>query len=163
MIETVAFPLDDGGELLVRIEEPSPPSSASSPGPAGVVTRGGGATAQQLERAERTFEAALGTIQVVAGGVLRQLTTLARSPDEVQVQFGVELSAKAGAILAAAGTKAHLQVSLTWKPDRDVPAQWPGQLAEAQVSEVHAPDVEVSEAQDWGAQQVGAEEPVARR
>lgn len=108
MFETVEFPLQDGGEVLVRVQDTTA---------AGVPTRGGGVT-ERIERAERTFESALGTIQVVAQGVLTQLTQLTRSPDEIQVEFGLELSAKAGAVLASAGTNAHLQVELTWRPQR---------------------------------------------
>jgi hypothetical protein len=108
MIETVEFPLEAGGEVLVRVQDPPA---------AGVVTRGGGVT-ERLERAEQTFEAALGTIQVVAQGVLAQLAELTRSPDEIRVEFGLELTAKAGAVLATAGTSAHLQVGLTWRPQR---------------------------------------------
>lgn len=106
-METIAFPLDGGGEVLVRVD------TVDSDG--GVVTRGGGG-AGRLERAVGTFEAALGTIRVVADGVLGQLGGLARSPDEVHVEFGLELSAKAGAILAVAGTTAQLRVGLTWRP-----------------------------------------------
>lgn len=106
---TVEFPLEDGGVLLVRVDD------GRTDGP---VLRGGGGTAA-WERAETTFEAALGTIDVVARGVLQQLAGLARTPDEVQVDFGLELNAKAGTFLAAAGTAAHLKVSLTWRPEAD--------------------------------------------
>lgn len=107
-VTTVEFPLEDGGVLLVRVDD------GRSDGP---VLRGGGGT-PAWERAETTFEAALGTIDVVARGVLQQLTGLARTPDVVQVDFGLELNAKAGTFLAAAGTAAHLKVALTWRPEQ---------------------------------------------
>lgn len=136
MVETVVFPLDDGGELYVRVEDgtpvPSPPGGESDSGPVaaapgGVVTRGGRSSAATLERAQRSFEAALGPIRTVAQGVLGQLSSLPRAPDEVRVEFGVELSAQAGAILAAAGSTAHLKVGLTWKADRAEAARADGQ------------------------------------
>src|SRR4029450_6920685 len=77
----------------------------------------GGRMAAQVEKAEGTFEAALGTIEVVAQGVLAQLARLPRAPNEVRVDFGLELTARAGAILVAAGTTAQLKVGLTWRPD----------------------------------------------
>ena len=36
-------------------------------------------------------------------------------PDEVQVEFGLILSAEAGAILAAASATANYKVTMTWK------------------------------------------------
>jgi hypothetical protein len=107
-VETVVFPLEDGGVVLVRVSE-------SEPG--GVVSRGGSVT-ERLERAEQTFEAALGIIRAVAHGVLSQLTELARSPDEVHVEFGLEFTGKAGAVLATAETSTQLRVDLTWRPLR---------------------------------------------
>jgi Trypsin-co-occurring domain 1 len=107
LMQTVEFPLASGGQLLVRVADVDSGGS--------VVTRGE-RMAGPLEKAESTFEAALGTIRVVAQGVLGQLGGLARSPDEVRVEFGLELTAKAGAILAAAGTTAQLKVGLTWRP-----------------------------------------------
>jgi hypothetical protein len=106
--ETVEYPLEGGGHLLVRVDDAGGVGSS-------VVTRGGRVEAS-LERAESTFEAALGTIEVVADGVLGKLAALAQAPSEVRVEFGLELTARAGAILAAAGTTAQLTVGLTWRP-----------------------------------------------
>jgi hypothetical protein len=46
--------------------------------------------------------------------VASQLRSLASAPDEVQVEFGLSLSAEAGAFIAAASTEANFKVSLTW-------------------------------------------------
>jgi hypothetical protein len=119
-METVEFPLESGGRLLVRVED--------TDGYGGVVTRGG-RVAASLERAEDTFEAALGTIEVVAAGVLGKLSQLATVPSEVRVDFGLELTARAGAILAAAGTTAQLHVGLTWRPGDGDAAPSAGQVA----------------------------------
>jgi len=110
------FPLQGGGVLLVRVEGDDLD---------GQVLRGGH-VAGALDRAQTTFEAALGTVGVVAQGVLGQLTGLSRMPYEVHVEFGIELNAKAGAILATAGTTAQLTVGLTWRPEQSsVPAPRP--------------------------------------
>jgi hypothetical protein len=103
-MQTVEFPLESGGSVLVLVADQ---------GPAGVVTRGIGTNA--VERAGHTFEAALGTVRTIAQSVLGQLTGMDRHPDEVIVEFGVELTANAGAILVTAGTGAHLRVALTWR------------------------------------------------
>jgi hypothetical protein len=104
----VEFPMQGGGGVLVNVA----PEFAD-----GVVTRGLDFSAT-VERAERSFESALDTIRTVAEGVLAQVTDLARHPNEVKVEFGLQLSAKAGAVLAAASGTAHLRVELTWQPDR---------------------------------------------
>lgn len=38
-------------------------------------------------------------------------------PDEVQVEFGVKLSAQAGAVIAKTGVEGHLKIKLTWTRD----------------------------------------------
>jgi len=110
-VTTVEFPSEGGGVVLVQVD------SREVGGP---ILRGGHGSGV-MERAETTFEAALGTVRVVAQGVLAQLSGLARQPDEVHVEFGLELNAKAGAILAAAGTSAQLTVGLTWRPQQGGP------------------------------------------
>ena len=52
----------------------------------------------------------------MASGIVSKLRSIADSPDEVQVEFGVELSAEAGAIVSKAGGSCQLTVTLTWAP-----------------------------------------------
>lgn len=103
----VEFPIDGGGAVLVQTTQGS--------GPAGVVTRGINVV-PTVERAQQSFVKALDTIQAVSDSVLEQVNELRRRPDEIQVEFGLELSAQAGtALLAAAAGTAHLRVAITWK------------------------------------------------
>jgi Trypsin-co-occurring domain 1 len=121
-METVKFPLESGGEVLVRVD-PSVPD-------AGVVTRGGREYIQgAIEQAGQSFESALSTIRLVADAVVSQLTHLASTPDEARVEFGLELTAKAGALLAAAGAGAQLRVALTWNRKESDDAKHPAQSA----------------------------------
>jgi hypothetical protein len=46
--------------------------------------------------------------------VVTQLRSLAGSPDEVRVEFGLNLHAEAGAFIAAASTTATFTVTLAW-------------------------------------------------
>jgi len=104
----VEFPAADGGPVLVQVTQTVPGD---------VVTRGIGIT-QAVNRVEHSFDDALGTIQAVANGVLRQLGGMGRRPDEVHLEFGLEFTANAGtALLVAAGGAAHLLVQMTWKAD----------------------------------------------
>ena len=105
-MQFVEFRLPDGGHVVV----------ATDPGEqdwSGVVTRGG-TVEQRLQEAGCSFEEALDPIRAVGQGVLSRLSCLERPPAEVRVEFGLEISAKAGAIVSAAGT-ATLKVSLTWR------------------------------------------------
>ncbi|MFN3763514.1 MAG: CU044_2847 family protein, partial [Anaerolineae bacterium] len=54
-------------------------------------------------------------VRPVAEAVVRKLRGLSDPPDQVEVEFGLKLSAEAGAFLAAAGTEANYKVTLTWK------------------------------------------------
>lgn len=83
--------------------------------PAGPVMRGRGAEAT-IDRADQTFEMALSTIRTVANGVILQLKDIAVRPQHVTVEFGIELTGKAGSMLVAASASAQLKVSLTWQP-----------------------------------------------
>jgi hypothetical protein len=106
-VAIVEFPIDGGGAVLVQ--------TTQGGGPPGVVTRGIDVV-PSVERAQHSFVKALDTIHAVSDSVLEQVNELRRRPDEIQVEFGLELSAHAGtALLAAAAGTAHLRVAITWK------------------------------------------------
>jgi inner membrane protein involved in colicin E2 resistance len=102
----VEFPVETGGTLLVMVTD------QRSVGP----TMRGGFGQQAIDQADRTFERALGTIGTVARGVLGQLQGLAVRPEEITVEFGIELTGKTNSVLVAAGASAQLKVGLTWRP-----------------------------------------------
>jgi hypothetical protein len=104
-MQIVEFTSSDGATLLVRVQ-----STATGD----LVTRGLGSSGL-VEKAERTFEAALQPIRTVADGVISELSSMARHPDEVTVEFGLEFTADTSAILASAAATANVAVHLTWK------------------------------------------------
>jgi len=83
-------------------------------GPDGGTTRRGLSSSAVVERAQTSFEDALEKARPIAAGLIRQLRGIADSPDEVQVEFGLTLSAKAGAVLASADAGANYKVTLKW-------------------------------------------------
>lgn len=105
-MQFVEFPLQEGGHVVVGLDQAEGDWS-------GVVTRGG-TIEERMHEAACTFEEALEPIRVVGEGILNRLSALDRPPDEVRVEFGLELSAKAGAIVSATGA-ATMKVALTWK------------------------------------------------
>jgi hypothetical protein len=101
----VEFPLEDGSSLLVEVDEPVPEGGvvrAARPG-------------EVAEKATQTFEAALAKIKPMAGAIFTTLQDLAQCPEQIQVEFGVKITASAGAVLASAGVEGTYKVTLTWR------------------------------------------------
>jgi hypothetical protein len=101
----VEFPLEGEGTILVEVDEPEPKGGVVQAGRPGEIA----------VRASQTFEAALERIKPAAGAIIVKLRGLANPPDEVEVEFGLKLSAEAGAFIASAGTEANFTVKLTWE------------------------------------------------
>ncbi len=99
------FSMEDGSLILVEVDE----SEA-----AGRTVRRG-APEEVFEKARDTFEVALNKIKPAAETIITRLRGLTDSPDTVGVEFGIKLSATAGAVIASAATEANFKVSLTWK------------------------------------------------
>lgn len=104
MGELVEFPTGDGGTVLVEVNQ----------GLGGPVTRGMGGSAV-IERAQQSIEAAVARVQPALQGVFAQLRSLPERPDDIHVEFGLNLHAEAGAFVAAASTTANFTVALTWR------------------------------------------------
>ena len=81
--------------------------------PSGPLTRGG-SHGDVIERAQKTFEEAVGRVQPAVRAMVDQLTSMARRPSEVTVEFGIDLHAEAGAFIAQSGAKANFTVKLSW-------------------------------------------------
>src|SRR5512138_1127023 len=100
MKRLVEFPLEDGTTMLVEIEEPDQ---------GGLVKA---SLSETIAKAKLTLEKSLEKVQPAAQFVIAQLRKLHDSPDEIQVSFGLKLSADAGAVLASTGAEANYTVTL---------------------------------------------------
>jgi hypothetical protein len=101
----VEFQLEGGGSVFVEAEPL-----------AGEVTRG--IKPRELAgEASQTLEAALSHVQPAAVAIVGRLRDLAEAPDEIEVEFGIQLSAELGAFVAKASGDANFRVSLRWKRD----------------------------------------------
>lgn len=105
MKRLVEFPLEGGSTVVVEVDE--------SPRSGGTVRslRAGELT----EKAKESFETALEKIRPSATAIITKLRELTERPDEIGVEFGIKLSAEAGAFIASTGTEANFKVTLTWK------------------------------------------------
>lgn len=115
MKQLVEYELEDGNFILIEVDLPE----------AGIERAGRG---DQVVKAKEHFAAALGHIKPVARTVISTFSSL--EADEIGVDFGIKLSAKAGAIIASADTEANFTVRLTWKQKKEpslVPSSNPPQ------------------------------------
>ncbi|MFF1272872.1 CU044_2847 family protein [Streptomyces marokkonensis] len=76
-----------------------------------LVSRGGGPA-----QAARTFEGSLDGVRAAAESALRVFRDGALKPDAVELEFGVKLTAEAGAVIARGAAEGHLVVKLSWAP-----------------------------------------------
>ncbi|GAA1032171.1 hypothetical protein GCM10009557_29810 [Virgisporangium ochraceum] len=101
MVTLARVVLDDGSSILVE-----------APVPAGGPVKAGrlGDTIRDLPS---TLGTALGPVASMARTVLNQLRQA--GPDELQVEFGVELATESGVVITRAQATCHLQVTMTWR------------------------------------------------
>jgi hypothetical protein len=105
MKRLVEFTLEDGSTLLVESEEPDS---------RGAVVRGG-SPIDVVEKAGQSFESALSKIKPVAVAFIEKVRELSDAPEQVGIEFGIKLGAKAGAFIASADAEATFKVTMTWK------------------------------------------------
>ena len=116
MSQLVEFPLEDGSTILVQVAD-----AARQPG--APVTRSVRSSSDQVtERAATSFEGALDRIRPITAKIIERIRSIEDSPDEIQVEFGIDLHAELGAFVASASTDANFKLSLTWKHADPAPA-----------------------------------------
>jgi hypothetical protein len=102
----VEFPLEAGGSVVVEIDEPA----------SGPTMRGLGKDGSSLaERADKTFEQATAAVTPSAHALIARLRSMDDPPEEISIEFGVQLSAQTGAFIAALAAEANFKVSMTWR------------------------------------------------
>jgi hypothetical protein len=102
----VEFPLERGGSVLVEVDDT----------PAGPAMRGLGRDRLTVaERADKTFEDATETVVPAVGSLIARLQAAPDAPDEIGIEFGVQLSAQTGAFIASAAVAANFRVFITWR------------------------------------------------
>jgi Trypsin-co-occurring domain 1 len=102
MTQLLEFKNEQGGSVLVEVEEPRGP-----------VTRGGRAVEAVVEAGE-SLEQLLARLGPAIRGIVVQLRETAEWPDEVELEFGVKLSADSNVIIARAGGEANFRIALKW-------------------------------------------------
>ncbi len=112
----VEFMLEDGGSVRVQVED----GSAAGGHGGGVVTRGWGVREERVvQQAQQSFGQAVSRAQPAVQALVRRLRSVAESPEEIKVDFGIELSAEVGAFVTGASATGNFTVSMTWRPGPD--------------------------------------------
>ncbi|WP_424101599.1 CU044_2847 family protein [Moorena producens] len=102
------FSLADGTTFLVEVEKPESRGIER-------VSLGG----KQVIKARQTFEEALDKIKPVASAVITKLRDLNQPADEVEVKFGLKLTADAGAVFASVGGEVSYEITLKWSNNKN--------------------------------------------
>jgi hypothetical protein len=68
--------------------------------------------------AAQSFQKALDTIRPTAEVICAKLRDMRQAPDEIQVEFGLKLSAELGAIIAGTSGEGNITLKLTWKSEK---------------------------------------------
>jgi hypothetical protein len=110
MSRLVEFESRDGRSVLVEVDDQTIPT-----------TRGWRDEGRRdiSGRAQESFEAAVDRVRPAADALLTSMAGLTYAPDEVSVDFAVQLSAEAGAFIAQLGSSATFRVQLTWRRPED--------------------------------------------
>lgn len=101
----VRVPLADGGSILVQVDPDEVPVDSRGPVKAGRAT-------DAVRELPQHLQAVMGPVTDMARAVLEQLRRA--GPDGVTVEFGVNLAAQAGAVIAKSEAGCHLKVAMTW-------------------------------------------------
>jgi hypothetical protein len=104
----IEVPLDGGGSVLVEVAPDELDRDGLVPAARGDAL---------AVAAELSFEQALDRIRPAADAMVGKLRSIATRPDEITVTFGLRMSAKAGALIAASGAEANFTVALRWTRD----------------------------------------------
>ncbi|MEO3814135.1 CU044_2847 family protein [Sphaerisporangium sp. B11E5] len=101
MSELLRVPLEGGGYFLAETSADGVgPERAARPGK--IVSAGIASLEEALQPVRDAARATLATFR-------------GTGPDEVEIEFGVKITAEAGAVIARTGVEGHLVVKLIWR------------------------------------------------
>lgn len=104
MKRLVEFATEENEYIIVEVEEPEIGGLVRAARPGEIITK-----------ASQSFEESLEKVKPAANAIIMKLRSLHDQPDEIKVEFGLKLSADAGAVVASAGVEANYTVTLKWK------------------------------------------------
>ncbi|MBE9231323.1 hypothetical protein IQ231_06390 [Cuspidothrix issatschenkoi LEGE 03284] len=103
--QLVEFTLEGGGKFLVEVEEAEDTSLQRVALPSG----------REIAKAQKTFEEAIENIKPVVASISNKFKDL--GPNEMEVKFGIKLSADAGAFITSVGGEVTFEITVKWSKD----------------------------------------------
>ncbi|MEV4616108.1 CU044_2847 family protein [Kitasatospora sp. NPDC049258] len=114
MPDCIEFLTAEGAVIRVETAAAAPTGyPGADEAPYGMEPVGRGA-AGPVRQATAGFEQALEGVRAAARSALAVFRDESLRPDAVEIEFGVRLTAEAGALIARTGGEAHLTVRLSW-------------------------------------------------
>ena len=105
MKRLVKFPLADGNAIVVEVDEPETSGTVRA-----------SRSDDMVDEAKQTFEQSLDTIRTSTESVINKLQSLTHRPDEIEMEFGFNMSGEFGAVIAKVTAEANYKVTLRWQP-----------------------------------------------
>jgi len=68
-----------------------------------------------IEKANKSFGSAISVIKGIGKSFVQTIKSMETVPDEVQIEFGMVLTAKLDALIAGTSAEANFKISMTWK------------------------------------------------
>ena len=103
MKQIVEFPLEDGESILIEVDAPPKP-----------VDERIGITDDVIYKANKSLDSAMEKIKPVANTIIKKVRSINEPADEVEVKFGIKLSAEMGAIIASGEAEVNYEITLKW-------------------------------------------------
>ncbi|OKH35696.1 hypothetical protein NIES2119_19560 [[Phormidium ambiguum] IAM M-71] len=97
-----------GEVILVEVDEPE----------SNVVERAALPSGQKVLKAQQSLEEAFDKVKPVANAIISKLKDLNTPADEVEVKFGIKLTADAGAIFTSIGGEVNYEITLKWSNNK---------------------------------------------
>ncbi|VVP59667.1 hypothetical protein PS850_06114 [Pseudomonas fluorescens] len=110
MTRLIQFHNEKGFEILVEAATDECPSGEVRVSESGNMT----------EKAAISLEESIGRIRPLTDTLLAQLTSLAKRPDEIALEFGIKFSSEAGIVVAKAAVEGQITIKIVWNRDTGV-------------------------------------------
>jgi Trypsin-co-occurring domain 1 len=108
MQRLATFTTPDGEDVTIQVTDES--------GYSGMTTRGI-PTGRLVERTEQSLDDVMAHIRPAVNALLRAVRAQEDAPDELEVEFGIQVSLEVGAYIAAASSTANFRVMMRWTSD----------------------------------------------
>ncbi|MFH8251659.1 CU044_2847 family protein [Microbacterium sp. B2969] len=107
-MQLVTYTTAEGEEITIQVPDAQPSGEFVTRGRGGVITG-----EETVQRAEQGLDGALSRIQPAVRSLITKLRSETYDPDEIQVEFGIQLSVGVGAFITA-GTSSNFRILMTW-------------------------------------------------